>query len=192
MLLASSSPRRRQLLEMLGLEVQVQAACLDEEALRLAWARVPAAEQAARLAAAKAEAVACVHPQELILAADTLLELEGEILGKAADAAQAECMLRRLAGRSHWVHTGVCVRRAEQIYLDTVSTRVFFRRLTVAEIAAYVATGEYLDKAGAYAIQGRGALLVERIEGDFYAVVGLPLTALLRGLRQFSVEILVK
>ena len=126
---------------------------------------------------------------DLIVAADTLVWLGGEALGKPADAADAEAMLRRLSGAAHEVHTGVAVKLDELEMTFAEKTRVFFREMSEDEIRAYVRTGEPMDKAGAYGAQGLGAAFVERIEGDFFNVMGLPLCRLVTMLRRFGVEL---
>jgi septum formation protein len=170
-ILASSSPRRRQLLEMLRIPFRVVAPEVDEHVK-------PNEEPAAyvtRLALAKARQVATREPGELILAADTTVVLEAEILGKPESPADAVAMLSRLQGRTHAVMTACAVTRDHQVAHALDVSRVTFRPLDRATIAAYVATGEPLDKAGAYAVQGLGAPLIERVEGDFFGVMGLPL-----------------
>lgn len=173
LVLASASPRRHELLRWLVAEFEIDVPAVDESS--------PAGEEAAslvrRLARAKAAAVAERRPSAWVLGADTIVELDGEVLGKPADAEEAVRMLARLSGREHRVYTGVALlgpggRHDE----DTVCSRVVFRPLDPARIAAYVATGEPLDKAGAYAVQGRGAGLIERVVGSFTNVIGLPLT----------------
>jgi septum formation protein len=173
LILASASPRRRELLAQLGFDCQVRPADIDEESQP--GETPPALIQ--RLARAKAEAVRAMldaEAQALILAADTLVLCDQNILGKPANAAAGARMLARLAGRWHQVLTAVTLlgRRART---QMVSTRVLFRTITPAEAAAYWATGEPGDKAGGYGIQGRGAVFVERIEGSYSNVVGLPL-----------------
>jgi septum formation protein len=182
--LASVSPRRRELLSSLGLRVLVVPSDV-EEGDRPGYGPL----ELARLhAAAKAEAVARRKPGELTVAADTVVDLDGFALGKPADAAEAAAMLERLSGRRHAVHTALCAidgstgRRLERV----LTTQVWFATLSAAEIEAYVATGEPLDKAGGYGIQGRGAALVERIEGDFYTVMGFPLGEFVRSLPELG------
>ncbi len=167
--LASSSPRRKQLLELLGLSFDVAPADIDET-----WRNGEApAVHAERLARGKAADVA--RPDALVIGADTIVVIGGEILGKPRDAAEAAVMLRRLAGRDHEVFTAVAAAWRGTMVSGTNRTAVHVRRLDDAAIAAYVATGEPLDKAGAYGIQGFGAVLVERIEGDYFTVMGLGL-----------------
>jgi septum formation protein len=167
--LASESPRRRQLLELLGLSCEVLPAHLDET-----WrnGEAPSAH-AERLAREKAAARA--RPGAVAIGADTIVVIDGAILGKPRDAADAAVMLRRLSGREHEVFTGVAVAHGGRTASGAARTLVRFRSLDDATISAYVATGEPMDKAGAYGIQGYGAVLVERIEGDYFTVMGLGL-----------------
>jgi septum formation protein len=168
-ILASSSPRRRELLGLLGLRPEIVPANIDET-----WrnGEAPAAH-AERLAREKAAAAA--RDGAAVVGADTIVVIGGEILGKPGDAGEARAMLRRLAGRNHEVFTAVAVAYRGAVVSGTNRTAVRFRPLDEATIAAYVATGEPLDKAGAYGIQGYGAVLVERIEGDYFTVMGLGL-----------------
>ncbi len=169
--LASSSPRRHQLLDMLGISHLVDPARIDE---RSHPAEVPQ-QTATRLAREKALVVAPRHPGKAVLAADTLVLLGEEVLGKPASASEAEEMLGRLAGREHRVVTAVALAHDGHVTDRCDVTRVWFRPLGPELIRAYVQTGEPLDKAGSYGVQGYGAVLVERIEGDFFGVMGLPL-----------------
>ena len=169
-ILASSSPRRRQLLEMLGIPHRVEAPAIDE---RQRPGEDPVAT-AVRLAREKARAVAVRHPGTWTLGADTVVVLDQEVLGKPESPADAERILARLAGREHQVVTAVVLARDGRVLERYDLTRVWFRPVSAAQIRDYVATGEPLDKAGAYGVQGYGALLVERIEGDFFGVMGLP------------------
>lgn len=176
-ILASSSPRRRELLTLVGIPHRVRPADIDENVLPNETP-LPHVE---RLAREKATAVAGTRSageaDTVVLAADTIVVLDGEILGKPRTEAEARATLRRLAGRSHTVHTAVAVVRSEKIVARVDSVGVTFRDLTDNEIAAYVATGEPMDKAGAYGIQGYGAAIVTRVEGDFFAVMGLGVVA---------------
>jgi septum formation protein len=174
LVLASGSPRRRDILTALGLQFDVRRPDVDET-LRPGETADCAAR---RLAEEKATAVEA-DPDELVIAADTIVVLDGELLGKPSGPEEAVVMLGRLAGRCHDVITGLAVRFGADTRSVTARTSVRFRFLDPAEIAAYVATGEPLDKAGAYGIQGYGSALVERIEGDFFNVMGLPVPALL-------------
>lgn len=179
--LASASPRRRQLLEQLGLTFSVHPADIDES---VRPGEAPAA-YVARLAAEKAAAVAGAGPGLVVLAADTTVDLEGEIFGKPGDGLEAAAMLRRLSGRTHLVHTGVAV-NAE---VFVVCSEVRLIELTESAIEWYVSTGEPLDKAGAYAIQGAGGAFVAAINGSFSGVVGLPLVETLAALRRAGVAL---
>jgi septum formation protein len=176
--LASSSPRRRQLLALLGLEAEVLPADIDET-----WRNgEPPQEHAERLAREKAARV--VRPDAAVVAADTIVVLGGEILGKPADAAEARRTLARLSGREHEVFTAVAVAYGGAVASGVSRTLVRFRPLDERTIAEYVATGEPMDKAGAYGIQGFGAVLVERIDGDYFTVMGLGLGLLVDLLRR--------
>ncbi len=189
LVLASASPRRRQLLRQLGVTFRVRASRLDEAALRVDGASPE--RLVGDLALAKARAVAAREGDALVLAADTVVVLDGEILGKPRSAAEAEAMLTRLQGRTHRVLTGVAVVDAAsgRSAVAVEETRVALRPLDPQEIRDYVATGEPLDKAGAYAIQGLGALLVTGVEGCFYNVVGLPLARTAELLKGFGFDL---
>jgi septum formation protein len=171
LILASGSPRRRQLLTGLGLAFQVRPVDLDETPLDAE----DASAYVSRLAAAKARSR--TGADEMTLAADTIVVLDGELLGKPEDPGDAREMLGRLAGREHQVLTGVAVFDGadERLASGIETSRVWIAELSTEEIAWYVATGEPLDKAGSYAIQDLGALFVERVEGNYTNVVGLPL-----------------
>ena len=161
-ILASQSPRRRELLALIGIAHEVRPADLDESVLPN---EAPAAH-AERLARAKAEAIAGGEPDAVVIGSDTIVVLDGDILGKPRDHADATAMLRRLSGRTHTVHTAVAVARNGQVASGVESVEVTFRPLTQEQIETYIATGEPLDKAGAYGIQGYGAVIVERVHGD--------------------------
>ena len=179
LVLASASPRRRALLERLGLDPDVRPTDADET-----WPALPVGPAAREVAMRKARAVEA--PGALVLAADTVVVLDGDVLGKPADDARAAATLRRLSGRTHHVTTGLALRHGGREAAAHATTAVTFAPLTEPEIAAYVATGSPLDKAGAYGIQDdAGALLVERIEGDYFNVVGLPLRTLYDALLRF-------
>lgn len=180
LILASASPRRRELLAAAGFAFDVVVSDIDERP----WPREKPASYALRNASEKARAVAARHPHATVLAADTIVVLDEHILEKPADAAHAAAMLRRLSGRVHEVMTGVCVWHPSsggfQESAEVVRTLVWFRALSDIDIADYIATGEPMDKAGAYAIQGGAARFVERIDGPYDNVVGLPLEAVRR------------
>ena len=182
--LASSSPRRRELLTLIGIRHSVRAADIDETPLASEAPR-PHAE---RLARAKTLAVAQDDPQAVVIGADTIVVADGAILGKPRDERDAAAMLRRLAGRSHVVHTAVAVAWQGRVVADVESVDVTFRPLSDADIARYVATREPMDKAGAYGIQGFGATIVERVDGDYFAVMGLALGLMVRLMGRLGLE----
>jgi septum formation protein len=182
-ILASQSPRRRELLTLVGIPHEVRPADLDERVLP-GEAPAPHAE---RLARAKAEAVAANEPEAIVIGADTIVVLDGDILGKPRDAGDAAAMLHRLAGRTHTVLTAVAVTRNGRTVSGVESVEVTFRPVTREQIDAYIATGEPMDKAGAYGIQGFGAVIVERVHGDYFAVMGLALGRLVGLLEQVGV-----
>ena len=185
--LASGSPRRRELLKSLGLEFEVYKPDVDE---RIIDGESPS-ELCARLSRLKAEAGANAFPDALIIAADTIVVIDSMILGKPKDRHDAFRMLKRLQGRQHEVITGITVCMKNSFITHAEHTRVKFRSLlSDDEIRAYVSTGECDDKAGAYAVQGYGSLLVERIDGDYFNVVGLPLCKLGTTLDMFGINLL--
>ena len=184
-LLASASPRRRELLAQLGLQFDIAAPDVDETPLQ-GEAPVP---YVGRLAVAKAEAVPA-DAETLVIAADTTVEIDGDILAKPADVAEARAMLRRLSGRTHQVHTGVALRRGGQTLTEVVTADVTFVALTDAQVDWYVATGEPMDKAGAYAVQGIGGVFVEKIDGSVSNVIGLPLHTVVRLADELGVSLL--
>ncbi|HLL05585.1 MAG TPA: Maf family protein [Myxococcaceae bacterium] len=184
LVLASASPRRRDLLTQLGLRFTVAAADLDEAPLPSEAANV----YVRRLAQEKARAVATRFPTSWVLAADTTVAMGAELFGKPRDAAEARQMLTRLSGKTHNVYTGVALAGRAQA-ATVVRTGVTFRRLTAGEIDWYVGTGEPLDKAGAYAVQGRGGFLVASVEGSPTNVIGLPLGETLELLKQAGVAL---
>lgn len=187
LILASASPRRREILMGMGLsDFRVVPTDFDEGSVT---ERHP--EERVRLTAeGKALTAARFRVDALVIAADTLVYLDGLPLGKPRDTEDAAAMLKTLSGREHLVATGVAVRLGEKLRSFTEVTRVRFRSLGDDEILRYIATGEPMDKAGAYGIQGLGALFVEGIEGDFYNVMGLPACRLALCLREFGVKLL--
>ena len=182
-ILASQSPRRRDLLDQIGVRHTVRPADVDES---VRGGEAPDA-YTERLAREKARVIGLAEPEAIVVAADTTVVIDGEILGKPADAAEACAMLARLAGRTHEVFTGIAVRRGAREAAAVERVAVRFRALRADEIAAYVATGEPMDKAGAYGIQGYGATLVEGIDGDYFAVMGLSLVRTVALLREVGV-----
>lgn len=184
-LLASSSPRRRQLLQQIGVAFSVQVLPVDETPL----ADEPADAYVARLALEKARAVSALNPGAVVLGADTTGVLDDQILVKPEDDADARRMLRAMSGRTHQVLTAVALVQDDHEAVQVVRTDVTFCPLTDEQIHAYVATGEPADKAGAYGIQGFGAVLVAGINGSYSNVVGLPLTETAALLREFRIPI---
>jgi len=179
-ILASASPRRRELLTLVGIEHEVRPANIDESYLT---GETPA-QHAERLAREKAAAVNA--PNAVTIGSDTIVVVDGDVLGKPRDRAQAAEMLRRLSGRAHVVMTGVAVHWQGVLSSGLEEVGVTFRVLTGDEIERYIDTGEPMDKAGAYGIQGYGATIVERVDGDYFAVMGLPLNRLARMLREMG------
>ena len=186
--LASGSPRRRELLERIGVtEFLVRVPEVEEYVPE----GLTPPEVVAYIAREKAEAAAALcGPEDIVITADTMVFLDQARLGKPRDEAHALEMLAALQGRKHTVCTGVTVRQGDRSCTETESTDVFFRPAGEAELRNYIATGEPMDKAGAYGVQGRGALLVERLEGDFFNVMGLPVLRLSRMLARFGVSLL--
>ena len=180
LILASTSPRRAELLKSAGLAFEVIRPDADE---KLHLGETPV-EYAVRTAREKAESLP-VPTGAVVLGADTVVAIEGHILGKPADNQNARTMLRLLSGKMHEVITGVCLRSSEKSICFHVATAVLFRDLSEEEIAAYVATGDPLDKAGAYAIQNGAAGMVRRIDGSYSNVVGLPLCEVIEALEAF-------
>lgn len=182
LILASSSPRRRELLSQVGLAFEVIPAHIDETRRT---SEDPAA-YVQRLALEKARAIHALHPDAFVLGADTTVEVDGHALEKPADRADAERMLRALSARTHHVHTGVALLspQGQRTHLETTS--VDFSRIDEAELQHYLDSGEPYDKAGAYGIQGYAARWVPRIDGDYFNVMGLPLAATARLLRELD------
>ncbi len=174
--LASGSPRRRQILTALGVDFDVRPADIDES---VHPGEAPL-DYVRRLAAGKARTVATEIPDRLVVAADTTVVIDGEILGKPAAVAEARAMARRLSGRTHQVHTGVAVAADGAVLVDVETTAVTFSALADDLIEWYVATAEPYDKAGGYALQGAAAAFVERVDGNVANVIGLPVPLLLR------------
>lgn len=184
--LASTSPRRRELLQQVGLEFSVLEVDVDES---VAAGERPA-DYVLRLARAKARAGLAQIAEGVVIAADTSVVVDDQVLGKPASEVEAFDMWRRLSGRTHQVLTGVAVADAGHVESVAVCTRVHFRAITQAEMHAYWRSGEPSDKAGGYAIQGRGAVFVDAIEGSYSNVVGLPLTETAALLARFGIRVL--
>jgi septum formation protein len=182
--LASASPRRRELLNLIGIAHEVRPANIDETMRPRETPR----RHTERLAREKASAIAKRDPDLITIGADTIVVINRKVLGKPVDTADAARMLALLSGREHMVTTAVAVSRGKKLRSAVEEVRVRFRRLRDDEIEAYIATGEPMDKAGAYGIQGYGATIVERIEGDYFAVMGLPVVRLVGLLRDVGVR----
>ena len=182
--LASQSPRRRELLALVGIPHEVRPADVDESVLP-GELPVPHCERLARL---KADTLARSNRDDVVVGSDTIVVVDGDILGKPRDPAHATEMLTRLSGRTHTVFTAVAVSHAGMTRSGVEEVDVTFRALDDDTIAAYIATGEPMDKAGAYGIQGFGAAIVERVEGDYFAVMGLPIGRMLMLMRESGLE----
>ena len=188
LVLCSQSPRRQELLRQMGVtDFEIRVPRVEERVPQGLRPRATV-EYISREKAAGAQGLC--GPDEVFVTADTMVFLDGARLGKPRDEADALRMLTELQGRRHTVCTGVTVRQGNRILTESEETGVFFRPATEAELRAYIATGEPMDKAGAYGVQGKGALLVERLEGDFFNVMGLPVLRLSRMLAQFGVKLL--
>ncbi|MEN6566591.1 MAG: Maf family protein [Veillonellales bacterium] len=186
-ILASASPRRRELLEQVGCEFSIITSDVEEDNTR----QMMPAKLAVSHAQAKALAVAStLSRQSVVIGADTIVVFGGKVYGKPADGADARRMLLNLAGKDHQVITGIAVVKGENLWTDFAVTAVRLADLTAKQIEAYVNTGEPMDKAGAYAIQGKGALFVESIQGSYSNVVGLPLKTLADLLKKAGVSLL--
>jgi septum formation protein len=183
-ILASSSPRRRELLALVGIPHVVEPADIDESYRE----GEEAPEHAERLAREKAATIAARHPDAVVIAADTIVLIDGLVLGKPRDEADAERMLAMLGGQTHVVLTAVAVSHRGQMRSGVESVRVTFRPLTREHIRAYIDTREPMDKAGSYGIQGYGATIVERIDGDYFAVMGLALARMIDLLAELGVR----
>ena len=186
--LASGSPRRQELLNRIGItDFDIRVPQTDEHYP----AGLTPAQIVEYISREKADAAAKLcTPEEIVITADTMVFLDDKKLGKPADEAQALAMLTALQGRRHTVCTGVTVRQGQRALTRALSTDVYFRAASEAELRAYIAGGEPMDKAGAYGVQGQGALLVERIDGDFFNVMGLPVLLLSRMLAEFGITLL--
>lgn len=189
LVLASASPRRRQLLEQIGVQFEATSSQAEES---VDVSLLTPVQQARALAQVKGRDVAARYPDRLVLAADTIVVVDGLVMGKPADAKEAYAMIDRLQGRAHEVITGVALihnATNRELVAHEVTT-IWMRPLSGAQISRYVNSGEPLDKAGGYAVQGRAGALVERIAGCYYNVVGLPLSRVVRMLEEFGLEVL--
>ena len=185
LILASQSPRRRELLGLTGLDFTIRVADIDET---MDLSKAPY-DEVARVSRLKALAVAR-KPEDVVVAADTIVVCDHQVLGKPRNEADAFRMLRLLSGRDHQVMTGMTVLRGDEAITCTEVTDIHFRDLSDGEIRAYIATGDPMDLAGSYGVQGGAALVVTRLEGDFYNVMGLPVCRLALILRQFGLPVM--
>lgn len=187
-ILASESPRRKKLLEQIGLDIKVVPSNIDEKLNP----RLKPKTQAETLSLQKAKTAAEKYPDAIILAADTLVYINGDILGKPKNIDEGKRMIKKLQGETHSVITGFTILhgRSKKVLTDSLETKVTFRKLSDSQIRNYLKKENPLDKAGGYGIQGMGAVLVEKINGDFSNVVGLPLSKVIPALKKFGIEIL--
>lgn len=187
-ILASTSPRRRKVLEILGLKFKVVPSNVDEKLNP----RYQPRRQAEMLSEEKALAVVPKHKNSIVIAADTLVALGNDVIGKPKDIADAKRTIKKLSGKTHSVFTGFTVIDTEtkKQFTESVETKVTFKKLSEKEISGYLKKAKVLDKAGGYGVQELGAVLVERIDGDFYNPVGLPISALAQVLKKFDINII--
>lgn len=182
LILASGSPRRKELLSLYTTDFAVCVSAFDEDTVQ---ADTPA-QLVEKLACGKCLAVAAEHLGAVVIGCDTVVDVGGEVFGKPKDTEDAKRMLRALSGSTHAVHTGVCISDGTRTESFVDSCKVTFFSMSEAEIHTYTATAEPYDKAGAYAIQGRAALWLDRIEGDYYTIMGLPVSRTIRLLEDFA------
>lgn len=187
-ILASQSPRRKDLLKQVGLEFEIDPSNYEED-MSLKMDPLKLVEY---LSLGKAKDVAKRHKDAIIISADTIVALDGEIFGKPKTAERAKEMLQKFSGKAHAVLTGFTIIETDtnKQISKSVETKVYFKNLSEKEIDAYVATGEPLDKGGGYAIQGLAALFIEKIEGDYFNIVGLPIFPLIEELKKFGISVL--
>ena len=185
LILASQSPRRKALMELFSIPFTIRVADIDET---MDPEKAPF-EEVARVSRAKAEAIPRTD-NDVVIAADTIVVCDGQVLGKPKDEADAFRMLRLLSGRDHQVMTGMCVLRGKLVQVHTEVTDIHFRPLSDQEILSYIRTGEPMDKAGSYGIQGGAALFAEKMAGDYYNVMGLPVCRLGQMLRSIAPELM--
>ena len=178
-ILASASPRRREILNIAG----IQHTCIPSDAPEIVPVGLPACQIPEYLSEIKAAAVYCQYPEETVIGADTIVSVDGDVLGKPRTPEEAFSMLRRLSGRVHTVYTGVTIFSPCRKISFTSATEVEFYDLSDNEIHRYINTGEPMDKAGGYGIQGAGCVLVKRINGDYFTVMGLPIAETVRHLK---------
>jgi septum formation protein len=186
--LASASNRRKELLEKIGLQFTVDPSDYPEDASL----KLKPRDRAKQISLDKARTVAARHSNAIIISADTFIVSQGQVMGKPHSTNEARKMLKALSGRSHVTMTGLTILNTPngKTISRVIETRIYMRKLSEREIDSYVSSSEPLDKAGAYAIQGLGAVLIDKIKGDYYNVVGLPLSALVQALKSFGVDVL--
>lgn len=186
MILASKSPRRREILSQFGFEIEVEAAEIEEVS-----DKETIVDQLMDISMKKSAEIAKNNPEKYVVSADTAVIIDGEMLGKPKDKGEAYTMLARLSGREHQVITAYTLFNLEKgiSYSHYDTTKVYFKNLTDQEINWYIETGEPMDKAGSYGIQGKGSILVERIEGDFFNVMGFPLSKFYEDLKSLGIDI---
>ena len=180
-ILASQSPRRKELLGKIVTDFICEPADIDEGIDE----SFPIEEEIKRLATQKAETVLKKHPDSIVVGSDTVVVIDGKVLGKPVDQEDARRMLESLSGKTHEVITGICVMSNEKIEADTVTAQVHFASLSKEEINEYLSGDEWCDKAGAYAIQGKASVFIEGITGDYYCIMGLPVRRLYEMLKSF-------
>lgn len=185
-ILASKSPRRKSILEQVGLKFSVKVSDFDETSVKFKTAQ----EMVRKLSLEKAKLVAKKYPKAIVIGADTTVVISKEIIGKPKSEEDAKRILRKFSGKVHAVITGFTIIEQKKIFTGHVETKVKFKQLSEQEIKAYVATGEPMDKAGAYGIQEKGGALIESVEGDYFNVVGLPIFAVSQALKKFGVDII--
>lgn len=184
LILASGSPRRKEILEKLGYQFKIEKTDADENYP----SDMKVSEIAEHLAIVKAKTSLMQNPQDVVIGSDTIVVLDGKVLGKPTNIDDAKNMLKSLSGNTHTVYTGVCVASSYKTESFTVATDVTFSELSDSEIGEYIASGEPMDKAGAYGIQGLGCRFVSSINGDYYSVMGLPANKLYEVLNNFNLE----
>lgn len=185
LILGSTSPRRKQLLESAGVVFVSVSPEFDESNIKIGNSKADAF--VIELAKRKAESLVSKYPDDVILAADTVVVIDDEVLGKPNDESEAMRMLRKLDGKKHFVYTGVCIIYKDKIDSFMETAAVYFNHLSEDDIKTYVQTKEPMDKAGAYAIQGIGSQFIEKYEGDFHTIMGLPLKAVLSKLKKYPI-----
>lgn len=185
LILASASPRRKEIMELVGLDFKVVPSTIDEKSLVYHGRRLFLPEF---LATKKAEDVFSRNKDDIVIASDTIVICGDDVFGKPIDKEEAKMMLRELSNKTHTVATGVCIKFKDQTITFTEVTGVTFYPLSEQDIDEYIATNEPIDKAGAYAIQGKGAKYIKKIEGDFYTVMGLPISKILHELNKLGIK----